>query len=91
MLGLVGLKPGAAAYCASKGACVLLTKRIAVEYAGERIHCNWYVDFHLDLSYFGRGWGVGQNQVEEKGEREKEEKKKTSFGMITDHRHWASV
>lgn len=40
MLGLIGLKPGAAAYCASKGAVVLLTKQIAVEYASEKVHCN---------------------------------------------------
>ncbi|KAI9792880.1 MAG: putative secondary metabolism biosynthetic enzyme [Piccolia ochrophora] len=40
MLGLVGLKPGAAAYCASKGAVVLLTKQVAVEYGSDRIHCN---------------------------------------------------
>ncbi|KAL8896398.1 MAG: hypothetical protein Q9207_007724 [Kuettlingeria erythrocarpa] len=40
MLGLVGLKPGAGAYCASKGAVVLLTKQIAVEYAVDKIHCN---------------------------------------------------
>ena len=40
MLGLVGLKPGAAAYCASKGAVVLLTKQVAVEYGMEKIHCN---------------------------------------------------
>ncbi|KAI9658766.1 MAG: hypothetical protein M1821_002326 [Bathelium mastoideum] len=40
MLGLVGLQPGAGAYCASKGAVVLLTKQIAVEYATDKIHCN---------------------------------------------------
>ncbi|MCJ1316322.1 hypothetical protein MMC15_001643 [Xylographa vitiligo] len=40
MLGVVGLKPGASAYCASKGAVVLLTKQIAVEYGKEKIHCN---------------------------------------------------
>ncbi|MCJ1476863.1 hypothetical protein MMC13_005532 [Lambiella insularis] len=40
MLGVVGLRPGAAAYCASKGAVVLLTKQIAVEYGKEKIHCN---------------------------------------------------
>lgn len=40
MLGLVGLQPGAGAYCASKGAVVLLTKQIAVEYGKEKIHCN---------------------------------------------------
>ena len=40
MLGLVGLKPSAGAYCASKGAVVLLTKQIAVEYGADKIHCN---------------------------------------------------
>lgn len=40
MLGLVGLQPGAGAYCASKGAVVLLTKQIAVEYGTDKIHCN---------------------------------------------------
>ena len=40
MLGLVGLKPGASAYCASKGAVVLLTKQVAVEYGADKIHCN---------------------------------------------------
>ena len=40
MLGLVGLKPSAGAYCASKGAVMLLTKQIAVEYGVDKIHCN---------------------------------------------------
>ena len=40
MLGLVGLKPSAGAYCTSKGAVVLLTKQIAVEYGIDKIHCN---------------------------------------------------
>ena len=40
MLGLVGLQPSAGAYCASKGAVVLLTKQVAVEYAKDKIHCN---------------------------------------------------
>ncbi|KAI4263403.1 MAG: hypothetical protein L6R42_001452 [Xanthoria sp. 1 TBL-2021] len=40
MLSLVGPKPSAGAYCASKGAVVLLTKRIAVEYGVDKIHCN---------------------------------------------------
>ena len=40
MLGLVGFQPSAGAYCASKGAVVLLTKQIAVEYGKEKIHCN---------------------------------------------------
>ena len=38
--GLVGFRTGAAAYCASKGAVVLLTKQVAVEYGTERTHCN---------------------------------------------------
>ncbi|KAL8769883.1 MAG: hypothetical protein Q9209_004321 [Squamulea sp. 1 TL-2023] len=38
MLGIVGLQPSAAAYCASKGAVVLLTKQVAVEYAKDKIH-----------------------------------------------------
>lgn len=40
MLGLVGFQPNAGAYCASKGAVVLLTKQIAVEYGKDKIHCN---------------------------------------------------
>ncbi|KAL8626472.1 hypothetical protein Q9189_007840, partial [Teloschistes chrysophthalmus] len=40
ILSFVGLKGGAGAYCASKGAVVQLTKQIAVEYGAEKIHCN---------------------------------------------------
>ena len=40
MLGIIGYKPGLSAYCASKGAVVLLTKQVAVDYATEKIHCN---------------------------------------------------
>lgn len=69
MLGLVGLKPGAAAYCASKGACVLLTKQIAVEYAGEKIHCNWYVGFCCGLSWFLEGLGCGGRKGGIEGEK----------------------
>lgn len=39
ILGLVGF-PGAASYCASKGAVVQLTRQVAVDYAPHRIHCN---------------------------------------------------
>lgn len=38
IMGLVGTS--AVAYCASKGAVVLMTKAIAVEHAKNRIHCN---------------------------------------------------
>ncbi|KAI9666554.1 MAG: hypothetical protein M1821_004490 [Bathelium mastoideum] len=40
MLGIIGYKPGLSAYCASKGAVVLLTKQVAVDYAADKIHCN---------------------------------------------------
>ena len=40
MLGYVGIKGGTAAYCASKGAVLNLTKQIAIDYAQDRIHCN---------------------------------------------------
>ncbi|MCJ1403743.1 hypothetical protein MMC11_006966 [Xylographa trunciseda] len=36
-----------AAYCASKGAVVLMTKQIAVEYARHKIHCNAICPGHL--------------------------------------------
>ena len=37
-----GLVPyyGTPSYCASKGAVVMLTKQVALDYAGDRIHCN---------------------------------------------------
>ena len=31
---------GTPSYCASKGAAVMLTKQVALDYAGDRIHCN---------------------------------------------------
>ncbi|MCJ1251232.1 hypothetical protein MMC30_008463 [Trapelia coarctata] len=40
VLGSVGLRGGAAAYCASKGAVLNLTKQVAVDYATDKIHCN---------------------------------------------------
>ena len=40
IMGLVGQKINGAAYCASKGAVVLLTKSVAVAYASHKIHCN---------------------------------------------------
>ena len=37
-----GLVPyyGTPSYCASKGAAVMLTKQVALDYAKEKIHCN---------------------------------------------------
>ena len=40
MLGYVGIKGGTAAYCASKGAVLNLTRQIALDYAPDRIHVN---------------------------------------------------
>jgi len=40
MLGYVGIKGGTAAYCASKGAVLNLTRQVAIDYAKDRIHCN---------------------------------------------------
>ncbi|MCJ1309499.1 hypothetical protein MMC25_003159 [Agyrium rufum] len=40
ILGVATPVPGAAAYSASKGAVVSLTKQVAVEYAKYKIHCN---------------------------------------------------
>ncbi|KAF4302385.1 2-(R)-hydroxypropyl-CoM dehydrogenase [Botryosphaeria dothidea] len=40
MLGYVGITGGAAAYCASKGAVLNMTRQIAVDYASDKIHCN---------------------------------------------------
>lgn len=37
--GLVGL-PGASSYCASKGAVLLMTRTVALEYAKDKIHVN---------------------------------------------------
>ncbi|KAJ3493007.1 hypothetical protein NLG97_g5008 [Lecanicillium saksenae] len=39
VLGLVG-SYRAASYCASKGAVASLTRQVAIDYAGDRIHCN---------------------------------------------------
>lgn len=47
IMGLVGQKVNGAAYCASKGAVVLLTKSVAVAYATHKIHCNAICPGHL--------------------------------------------
>ena len=47
IMGLVGQKVNGAAYCASKGAVVLLTKSVAVAYAAHKIHCNAICPGHL--------------------------------------------
>lgn len=46
-MGLVGQMVNGAAYCASKGAVVLLTKSVAVAYAKHKIHCNALCPGHL--------------------------------------------
>jgi len=51
--GLIGL-PNRAAYCATKGAVVTLTKQIAVEYVGQRIRCNCICPGTVDTPWVGR-------------------------------------
>lgn len=46
-MGLVGQMVNGAAYCASKGAVVLLTKSVAVAYAKHKIRCNALCPGHL--------------------------------------------
>ncbi len=51
--GLVGL-PERAAYCASKGAVISLTKQVAVEYVQHRIRCNCICPGTVDTPWVGR-------------------------------------
>lgn len=51
--GLIGL-PDRAAYCASKGAIIALTKQIAVQWAGHGIRCNSVCPGTVDSPWVGR-------------------------------------
>jgi NAD(P)-dependent dehydrogenase (short-subunit alcohol dehydrogenase family) len=51
--GLVGLRDRAA-YCASKGAVVALTKQVAVQYAGTGVRCNCVCPGTVDSPWVGR-------------------------------------
>ena len=51
--GLIGLKDRAA-YCASKGAVIALTKQIAVQYATQGIRCNCICPGTVDSPWVGR-------------------------------------
>jgi NAD(P)-dependent dehydrogenase (short-subunit alcohol dehydrogenase family) len=51
--GLIGL-PNRAAYCASKGAVVALTKQIAVQWAAQGIRCNSVCPGTVDSPWVGR-------------------------------------
>lgn len=51
--GLIGI-PKRAAYCASKGAVVILTKQIAVSYVSEGIRCNCVCPGTVDSPWVGR-------------------------------------
>jgi NAD(P)-dependent dehydrogenase (short-subunit alcohol dehydrogenase family) len=51
--GLVGL-PDRAAYCASKGAVISLTRQVAVQYAGTGIRCNCVCPGTVDSPWVGR-------------------------------------
>jgi NAD(P)-dependent dehydrogenase (short-subunit alcohol dehydrogenase family) len=51
--GLIGLRDRAA-YCASKGAVVALTKQVAVQYATRGIRCNCVCPGTVDSPWVGR-------------------------------------
>jgi 2-keto-3-deoxy-L-fuconate dehydrogenase len=51
--GLIGI-PKRAAYCASKGAVVVLTKQIAVSYVSQGIRCNCVCPGTVDSPWVGR-------------------------------------
>ncbi|MEV0408858.1 glucose 1-dehydrogenase [Actinoallomurus sp. NPDC050550] len=51
--GLVGLKDRAA-YCASKGAVIALTRQVAVQYAGTGVRCNCVCPGTVDSPWVGR-------------------------------------
>jgi NAD(P)-dependent dehydrogenase (short-subunit alcohol dehydrogenase family) len=51
--GLIGL-PNRAAYCASKGAVIALTRQVAVQYAAQGIRCNCICPGTVDSPWVGR-------------------------------------
>ena len=51
--GLVGLRDRAA-YCATKGAVISLTKQVAVQYAGTGVRCNCVCPGTVDSPWVGR-------------------------------------
>lgn len=51
--GMIGLKDRAA-YCASKGAVIALTKQVAVQYAGTGVRCNCICPGTVDSPWVGR-------------------------------------
>jgi NAD(P)-dependent dehydrogenase (short-subunit alcohol dehydrogenase family) len=51
--GMIGLR-ARAAYCASKGAVIALTKQVAVEYAGTGVRCNCVSPGTVDTPWVGR-------------------------------------
>ncbi|HEX7103733.1 MAG TPA: glucose 1-dehydrogenase [Nitrolancea sp.] len=53
VLGLVGV-PKRAAYCASKGAVITLTKQVATEYAEQGVRCNCICPGTVDSPWVGR-------------------------------------
>lgn len=51
--GLIGL-PDRAAYCASKGAVISLTKQVAIQYARSGVRCNCVCPGTVDTPWVGR-------------------------------------
>jgi NAD(P)-dependent dehydrogenase (short-subunit alcohol dehydrogenase family) len=54
--GMVGFRDRAA-YCASKGAVIALTKQVAVQYASQGIRCNCVCPGTVDSPWVGRLMG----------------------------------
>lgn len=63
--GSVGL-PNRAAYCASKGAVVALTKQVAVQYASAGIRCNCVSPGTVDSPWVGRLLDAADDPVAER-------------------------
>lgn len=61
--GLIGI-PKRAAYCASKGAVVILTKQIAVSYVEQGIRCNCVCPGTVDSPWVGRLLAATEDPVE---------------------------
>ena len=61
--GLIGLRDRAA-YCASKGAVISLTKQVAVQYASKGIRCNCICPGTIDSPWVGRLLDQAANPAE---------------------------
>lgn len=63
--GLVGLR-NRAAYCATKGAVIALTRQVAIQYAGTGIRCNCICPGTVDTPWVERLLGAADDPVAER-------------------------